>query len=105
MKTFRGKFNASKDKIDIHFWCPISQFEELTKVHERREPKLPKRLQDNFSETLRYIVALGLAEDRRRNQHIIDTMKNGQDNGTERPSVVYKGVIPIIEGIKLIEHD
>lgn len=105
MKPYRGRLNTTKDKIYLHFWCPLSQFDELRVIQERREKRLPDRCKDNFSDTLRYIVALGLAEDRRRNSPVIDEMKNKQDYDAEKPSVTYKGSIPIIEGIRLIEHD
>lgn len=105
MGTFKSRLNKAKTKICLEFWCPLAQFEELLKIQERRKKMLPNIRKNSLAETIRYVVILGIAEDRRRNQLFKDETDDSLDNEEESYSETFKKGIPIIEGIRLMEHD
>lgn len=104
MGKFKSRLNKAKNKICLEFWCPLAQYEELLKIQERNK-MLPNGRKNSLAETIRYVVTLGIAEDRRRNQLFKDESTDIPDNDVGKPTVTYKGNIPIIEGIRLMEHD
>lgn len=105
MGTFKGKLNGAKNKVCIQFLCPLNQFEELKRIQERRKRNFPDRLKDSLADTIRYLLALGIAEEKRRIQLFKDETDDSLDNGEESHSDTFKKGIPIIEGIRLMEHD